>query len=110
MAQLLTVHETHRRVQAEVRCEQAGPCRLSLAVFALLGSDAAVQTSGARRALIAQRSFSVGAERSTRVSLTLTRAGVRLLKMHRQLPIVAVLAPSGSGTAPLSESRLTITA
>lgn len=111
VAQLLTVRATHRHVQAQVRCEQASPCRrLSLAVFALLGGDAAVQTSGVRHALIAQRSFSVGAEHSTRVSLALTRTGARLLRAHGRLPVVAVLTPSGSGADPLSESRLTITA
>lgn len=100
MARLLTVREIRGHVQADVRCAQAKPCRLSLAVL----------TPGMRRALIAQRSFTAGAQRSTRVSLALTQAGAHLLRARRRLPIVAVLAPSGSSADPLSESRLVIAA
>jgi Divergent InlB B-repeat domain len=54
-ARLLGIHYRRRHLQAEVRCQEARPCRLSLAIFAGASTGQAV---------IARRSFAVPAQRS----------------------------------------------
>jgi Divergent InlB B-repeat domain len=99
VARLLAIHEVRRHVQAQVRCEQARPCQLSLALFA-----------GARRALIAQCAFTVAPGRNARIDFALNHQGAHLLAAHRQLPVVAQLTLSTGGRmSPLSQTHLTLT-
>jgi hypothetical protein len=88
-ARLLGLHALHHGVQAVVRCQEARPCRLSLALVAGIGG----------RAMIAQRSFTIAGGRSERISLTLSRTGERLLAERRRLPAVARLTLSVGGHA-----------
>ncbi len=99
-ARLLAVHWARHHVQAAVRCEQARPCRLSLALLA--------PSTG--RAVVAQRSVTVASGRDASVDLALNRRAARLLAAHGHLAVVAVLTLSGNGKAlPLSQKRLTLT-
>jgi Divergent InlB B-repeat domain len=101
LARLLGIGYRHRHVQAEVRCEEARPCRLSLAIFAGASTG---------QAMIARRSFAVPAQRSARISLALDREGRRILTRRRRLPVTARLMLSGAGHASLIEqSRFTLT-
>jgi hypothetical protein len=93
-ARLLGVRYARRHVQAEVECEQASPCHLSLAILA--GAPGA-------QAIIARRSFTVPAERSARISLALDRAGARILARRHRLPVTARLALGGAGRASIIE-------
>jgi hypothetical protein len=49
-ARLLSIHDARRHIQAIVRCQEARPCRLSLALFA---------GTHARQMMIARRSFTI---------------------------------------------------
>jgi hypothetical protein len=100
-ARLLGIHYRRRHVQAEVKCEQVRPCRLSLALFA--GTRAAPT-------MIARRSFAVLPQRSTRISLVLDREGKRILARRHKLPITARLVLSGAGhTSLVGQRRFTLT-
>lgn len=95
VARLLGIREMRRHLQAQVRCQQARPCRLGLAVF--------VGTT--RHVLIAQRSFTVAPERSARLNLTLSRAGEPFLARHRRLAVVAQLTRKTNGRSTVIEQR-----
>jgi hypothetical protein len=100
-ARLLRLHALHHGVQAVVRCQEARPCRLSLALFAGIGGQA----------MIARRSFTIAPRRSARIGLALSQAGERLIAARRRLPVVARLTLSvGDRAITLSQSRLTLTA
>jgi Divergent InlB B-repeat domain len=102
-ARLTSIHYyRHRHVQAVVKCQQARTCRLSLAIFAGTSTG---------RVMIARRSFTVPAQRSARVSLTLKRVGERLLARRHRLPVTARLTLSAARRASLVEQgRFTLTA
>jgi Divergent InlB B-repeat domain len=102
-ARLLGLHYRRRHIQAVVRCQEARPCRLSLAIFA---------ASSTSQPMIAQRSsFTIPARKSARISLTLDREGRRILARHRRLPVTARLTLSGAGHLSLVEQRrFTLTA
>ena len=95
VARLLVVHEVRRHLQAAVRCEQARPCRLGLAVF--------VGTT--RHVLIAQRAFTVAPGHSARVTLTLSRSAERLLARRHRLAVVAQLTRKTNGRSAVIEQR-----
>lgn len=98
-ARLTSIHYRRRHVQAEVKCEETGPCHLSLAIF-----------TGAQ-AITGQHSFAVAAGRSARIALTLSRQGQRLLDRRHRLPVTAHLTLSASGHSVLVEQRrFTLTA
>jgi hypothetical protein len=99
-ARLTSIRYRRRRVQAEVRCEEARPCRLSLAVFAGASTGQVV---------VARRSFIVPAQRSARVSLALDREGRRILARRHRLPVMARLMLSGSGRSTVvAQGRFTL--
>jgi len=99
-ARLLGIRYARRHVQAEVQCEQASPCHLSLAILA--GAPGA-------QAVIARRSFAVPARRGARVSLALDRWGARLLARRHRLPVTARLALGGAGrVAVVEQGRFTL--
>lgn len=93
-ARLTSIRYRRHRIQAEVRCDEARPCRLSLVLFA-----------GARgaQAMIARRSFVVPAQRSARISLALDRQAARILGRRHRLPVTARLMLSGAGRASVIE-------
>jgi hypothetical protein len=95
-ARLLGISSKRRQIQASVQCLQAKPCRLSLGLF--------TRTS-AGQLMIAQRSFTVAARRSARITLTLSRQGERLLAGRHRLPVTARLALSANGRAALVGQR-----
>jgi hypothetical protein len=99
-AHLLGIHYRRRHVQAVVKCQQARPCRLSLAILA-----------GTRmKAMIAQRSFTVAPRRRARISLALNRAGERIIARRHRLLVTTRLTLRGAGRASLIEqSRFTLT-
>ncbi len=100
-AWLLGIHYRRRHVQAEVKCEEMRPCRLSLTLF--VGTRAAPT-------MIARRSFFVPPQRSTRITLALDREGKRILARRHKLPITAWLMLSGAGhTSLLGQRRFTLT-
>jgi hypothetical protein len=101
-ARLLSIHDVRRHIQAVVRCQEARPCRLSLALFA---------GTHATQAMIARRSFTIAPQRSARISLALDREGERILARRHRLPITARLVLSGAARASLVEQgRFTLTA
>lgn len=100
LARLLRLHALHHGVQAVVRCQEAMPCQLSLALFA--------GTRGGY--VIAQRSFTIAGGRSAHIGLALSRAGERLLAARRRLPVTARLTLSvGNRAITCVLSRLTLT-
>lgn len=101
-ARLLGIHYRRRRVQAEVECEEARACHLSLAIFA------GTSTS---QAMVARRSFAVAAGRRARISLALDREGKRILARRHRLPVTARLMLGGAGHASVIEQgRFTLAA
>jgi hypothetical protein len=99
-ARLLSIRGLHHGVQAVVRCQEARPCRLSLALVA--------GTRGGY--VIAQRSFTIAGGRSAHISLALSQAGERLLAERRRLPVTARLTLGVSGRAITCVlGRLTLT-
>lgn len=100
-ARLTSIHYRRRHLQAEVECEEARPCRLSLVLFA--GSRGA-------QAMIARRSFTIAARRSARISLALDREGKLILARRRRLPVTTRLMLRGVGRSVLVEQgRFTLT-
>jgi hypothetical protein len=100
-ARLTSIRYRRRHLQAEVRCQEARPCRLSLAIFA---------GSSTSQAMVARRSFVVPAQRSARVSLVLYRQAVRILARRHRLPVTARLMLGGAGRASVVEQgRFTLT-
>jgi hypothetical protein len=95
-ARLLGIHYRRRHIQAEVRCEMARPCRLSLAFLA---------KTFAGQVMIAGRSFTIAARRSGRVTLHLNRLGGRILAKRHRLRGTAQLTLSASGHSTLIEQR-----
>jgi hypothetical protein len=101
-ARLLGIHYRRRHLQAEVRCQEPRPCRLSLAVFA--------STSEQRHVTIARRSFAVPARRSACVNLVLDRRAARILARRHRLPVTARLTLRSAGRASVVEqARFTLT-
>ena len=101
-ARLLGIRYRRRHIQAEVRCQEVRPCRLSLAIFAGASTG---------QAMIARRSFAVPARWSAHVSLALDREGRRILARRHRLPVTARLMLGGAGRASLVEQgRFTLTA
>ncbi len=99
-ARLLGLHALRHRIQASVECLAATRCRLSLGLF--------TRTS-AGQLMIAQRSFTVAARRSARITLTLSRQGERLLARRHRLPVTARLTLSASGRSALvGQGHLTL--
>jgi hypothetical protein len=100
-ARLLGIRYRRRHVHAQVRCEAASPCRLSLAI--LTGASAG-------QVMIARRSFAVPARRSARVSLVLDRRAARILARRHRLPVTARLTLRSAGRASVVErGRFTLT-
>lgn len=101
-AHLLGIRYRHHHLQAEVKCEEARTCRLSLAIFAGASTG---------QAMVARRSFAVPAQRSARISLVLDRAGERLLAERRRLPVTARLMLSvRDRRITVGQGRVTLTA
>jgi Divergent InlB B-repeat domain len=101
-ARLTSIRYRRHRIQAEVRCQEARTCRLSLAI------SAGISTS---HPMIARRSFTVPAQRSARISLALDRQSARILAKRHRLPVTARLMLSGAGHASVVEQgRFTLTA
>jgi hypothetical protein len=99
-ARLLSLRALRHHIQASVKCLEARPCRLSLGLFARTSAGLAV---------IAQRSFTVAAGRSARISLTLNRQGERLLARRHRLAVTARLTLSASGRSALvGQGHLTL--
>ena len=83
-----------------MECLQAGPCRLSLGLFA---------KTSAGQLMIAQRSFTVAARRSARVTLTLSRLAERLLARRHRLPVTArLMLGAGRRSALVGQGHLTL--
>jgi len=100
-ARLLSLRALRHHIHASVKCLQARPCRLSLGLFARTSAGLAV---------IAQRSFTVAAGRSARITLTLSRQGQRLLARRHRLAVTARLTLGASEHSALVEQRhLTLT-
>lgn len=100
-ARLLGLHFRRRHVQAEVKCQQARPCRLSLAIFA------GASTS---QAMIARRSFVAAPRRSARINLALNSDGERILARRHRLLVTTRLTLRGTGRASLiGQGRFTLT-
>lgn len=79
---LLGIRALHgHHLEASIVCQQAKPCRLTLAV----SSD----PPGAR--LVASRTITLAAGHSAHVSLALNHEGARLLARRRRLPVTARL-------------------
>jgi Divergent InlB B-repeat domain len=98
-ARLLGIRYRRHHVQAEVECEEAKTCRLSLAI--LTGT----------RGMVTRRSFAVAPRRRTRISLTLDRQAARTLARRHRLTVMARLTLSDAGRASLVEQgRFTLTA
>jgi hypothetical protein len=93
-AHLLGLRYRRHRLQAEVRCQMARTCRLSLAI--LTGASTG-------QVMIARRSFAVPARRSARISLALDREGRRILARRHRLPVTARLMLSGAGRLSVVE-------
>jgi hypothetical protein len=93
-ARLLGIHYRRRHLQAEVRCQAARPCRLSLAIFT--GAPAG-------HVMIARRLFVIAARRSARISLVLNRRAARILARRRRLPVAARLTLRSAGRASVVE-------
>jgi hypothetical protein len=101
-ARLLDIRYRRRHVQAEVRCEEARPCRLRLAILTGVSTG---------QAMIARRSFALAPRRSARISLALDRAGERILARRHTLPVTARLALRSAGhTSVVEQGRFTLTA
>jgi hypothetical protein len=101
-ARLTSIHYRRRHIWAGVRCQEARPCRLSLAIFTGASTG---------QVMIARRfSFTVPARRSASVSLALDGAGERIFARRRRLPVMARLMLNGAGRLSVVEQgRFTLT-